>query len=141
MSSSVFGGRLNVEVPDPEVGKTDVKEVTKQRSGKSSLKGKVSSLFFSRNKRSSKEKSGASQSKAESKVSAGMVVNATEDNRDETSRCANDNEIEEGSLQILRGSSSKTSLPNVIGMGPKQATISPEVCQVFMVVGWLIGNM
>lgn len=134
VSSTLFGGRLNGEVPDPKVGRPDAKEVTKQQNVKSSLKGKVSSLFFSRNKNSSKEKSSASQSKAESQKSAGMVVNATENNHDDASRCANDSGIEEGSLRILRGSSSKTSFPNVVGVGPKLATMSPEVCQVFMVV-------
>ncbi|GFZ13446.1 methyl-coenzyme M reductase II subunit gamma, putative [Actinidia rufa] len=51
VSSSVFGGRPNVEVSAPKVGKADVpKRETKQQIVKSSLKGKVSSLFFSRNK-------------------------------------------------------------------------------------------
>ncbi|XXG90649.1 hypothetical protein AAC387_Pa12g2368 [Persea americana] len=49
---------LNIETPDPNISKTIVlEEVAKPKSGKSSLKVKVSSFFFSRNKKPSKEKS------------------------------------------------------------------------------------
>ncbi|KAJ4968361.1 hypothetical protein NE237_015062 [Protea cynaroides] len=57
VSSTVYGSRLNVEVPDPEMGKSIVlKEETKSKSRKSSFKGKVSSLFFFRGKKTSKGK-------------------------------------------------------------------------------------
>jgi len=63
-SSTVYGARLNVEVSDIEVVKTHVpKELTKAKGMKSSFKGKVSSLFFSRNKKSNKDKCAASQIK------------------------------------------------------------------------------
>jgi hypothetical protein len=60
VSSTAYGARLNVEVSDTEVAKTTKsvpKELTKSTSAKSSLKGRVSSLFFSRNKKSTKDKS------------------------------------------------------------------------------------
>ncbi|KAJ6790780.1 Uncharacterized protein M6B38_248350 [Iris pallida] len=48
----------NSEVPDSQVKKPIVpKEVAKSKSGKSSFKGKISRLFFSRNKKTDKEKS------------------------------------------------------------------------------------
>ncbi|XP_044493117.1 uncharacterized protein LOC123216676 isoform X2 [Mangifera indica] len=59
-SSTLYGPRPNIDVPDP--GQKQVpKELTKMKSAKSSLKGRVSGLFFSRNKKSTKEKSNASQ--------------------------------------------------------------------------------
>ena len=62
----MYGARLNVEVSDIEVVKTNVpKELTKAKGMKSSFKGKVSSLFFSRSKKSNKDKCAASQTKDE----------------------------------------------------------------------------
>ncbi|PSS14074.1 Cell wall protein [Actinidia chinensis var. chinensis] len=127
VSSFVFGGRPNVEVSDPKVGKTDVpKGATKQHTVKSSLKGKVSSLFFSRNKISSKEKCNASQSIDESQKFAGMSMHCSEKISEGMSQCDIDSGNEEGSLPTLPGSSSKTSSPDLISMGPKQAVISTE---------------
>ncbi|CAM8894438.1 unnamed protein product [Rhodiola kirilowii] len=52
VSSSVYGDRLNVELPGPEVSKPDEsREEAKPKSTKISFKGKVSSLFFSKNKK------------------------------------------------------------------------------------------
>ncbi|KAI7982884.1 hypothetical protein LOK49_LG15G00736 [Camellia lanceoleosa] len=127
VSSTVFGGSPNVEVSGPEVGKMDVpKGAAKVQSVKSSFKGKVSSLFFSRNKKSSKEKSSASQSKNESQKFSGMSSHTPGKLGDGTSQCDNDTGIEEGLLPILQGSSSKTLLPDLVGMGPKQGIIYPE---------------
>ncbi|CAA0825736.1 Protein of unknown function (DUF3741 [Striga hermonthica] len=59
VSSSQFGSRLDVEAPVvPNKGKLEVvpKEGAKARSGNSSFKGKVSSLFFSRSKKGNKDK-------------------------------------------------------------------------------------
>ncbi|XP_057484252.1 uncharacterized protein LOC130770720 [Actinidia eriantha] len=124
VSSTVFEGRLNI---DPGVGKTDIsKEVAKDRSVKQSLKGKVSSLFFSRNKKSSKKKSSASQSDNASQKSSGMPVCSPGRISDGTSGCANDTRIEECSLPTFQGSSSKASSPDMIGMGIKQGIISSE---------------
>ncbi|KAK4408191.1 hypothetical protein Sango_0400100 [Sesamum angolense] len=52
VSSSQFGTSLNADITVSDKGKLEVpKEDMKTRSVKSSLKGKVSSLFFSRNKK------------------------------------------------------------------------------------------
>lgn len=62
------------------------KELTKAKSSKSSLKGKVSSLFFSRSKKSSKEKSGESQSASEIAAPRkidGVLQSGSENGREE----------------------------------------------------------
>lgn len=56
-SSTSHGTRLKLKVCDPKMERTEIMEVTKAKSVKSSLKERVSSLFFSRNKRSSKHDS------------------------------------------------------------------------------------
>ncbi|CAL1411965.1 unnamed protein product [Linum trigynum] len=62
VSSSIYGVRLNVEISNSEAVKAEVpKELTKTKRMKSSLKGKVSSLFFSKNKKP-KDSNSASQS-------------------------------------------------------------------------------
>ena len=67
VSSTVCGARLNVEVSDPQASKEQFpKKLTKAKSMKSSLKGKVSSLFFSKNKKTNKEKCSGPQSTDES---------------------------------------------------------------------------
>ncbi|CBI37234.3 unnamed protein product, partial [Vitis vinifera] len=103
--------------------------LTKAKSTKSSFKGKVSSLFFSRSKKSSKEKSGVSLCRDESPsataetlpvhMTAGKVC-------DDVSQCANDSGTEEGISHGLRRSSSKPSSPDLIGMVPTQSIISNE---------------
>ncbi|KAK9087642.1 hypothetical protein Syun_030036 [Stephania yunnanensis] len=63
VSSAAYGSRLNIEIPDsqPEISRTDAPKVLeKSKSAKSSFKGKVSSLFFSRNKKLNKEQPEAS---------------------------------------------------------------------------------
>ncbi|KAK9146304.1 hypothetical protein Sjap_006207 [Stephania japonica] len=63
VSSAAYGSRLNIEIPDsqPEISRSDnPKELVKSKSAKSSFKGKVSSLFFSRNKKLNKEQPKAS---------------------------------------------------------------------------------
>lgn len=57
VSSTVYGTTLGDEVSTPPVSKVSIsKEVSKSKNGKSSFKGKVSSLFFLRNKKTIKEK-------------------------------------------------------------------------------------
>jgi hypothetical protein len=127
VSSTVNGARLSIEVSDPEAGKTHVpKELTKAKSTKSSFKGKVSSLFFSRNKKSSKDKSAASQSKDESLSASsetpGSPLHFLGVNSDATTQCIND-----GSLcPSPHGSSGKTS-PDLTSMGQNQGTATCEV--------------
>ncbi|KAJ0054255.1 hypothetical protein Pint_01621 [Pistacia integerrima] len=119
VSSAVYGARLNVEVADPEAGQKQVpKELTKTKSGKSSLKGRVSSLFFSRNKKSTKEKSGASQSgeefqsvTAEAPGSIGHIPGMVSN---DTSHCVNTNDLGECSPGLRP--SRKTSSPDLTDM-------------------------
>ncbi|KAH6813727.1 hypothetical protein C2S51_022745 [Perilla frutescens var. frutescens] len=64
--SSEFGTRLNIGNSFSDEGKTvSFKEDIKERSAKSSFKGKVSSLFFSRAKKTGKEKSLVTDTKDE----------------------------------------------------------------------------
>ncbi|CAK9140830.1 unnamed protein product [Ilex paraguariensis] len=111
ISSTVYSTRLDVGVSDPEVGKTDASsnEVTKARSMNSLLKGKVSSLFFSRNKKSDKEKPMASQSTRMPVRPPGKIC-------DDRYQCLND-------LQL---SFSKASSLDLASKGSKQGIISPE---------------
>lgn len=63
VSSTVYGGRLNVEVSDPILCKGDGSmEAMKTKASKSSFAGKVTSLFFSRNKKIRNEQSSKPQS-------------------------------------------------------------------------------
>ncbi|KAM7521776.1 hypothetical protein LguiA_011678 [Lonicera macranthoides] len=120
VSSTVYGARLNVEVSNPEVIKPAVpKELTKSRSMKSSFKGRVSSLFFSRNKKSTKEK--ASQSNDEPQ-SAEMPVRSSGNIGDDRPRCANDTGSEEMTSPGLQGSC-KSSSPDSLCGRPNQGII------------------
>jgi len=63
VSSTVYGGRLNVEVSDPSLCKGDGSmEAMKKKASKSSFAGKVTSLFFSRNKKIRNEQCSKPQS-------------------------------------------------------------------------------
>ncbi|XP_048336757.1 uncharacterized protein LOC107426464 isoform X1 [Ziziphus jujuba] len=129
VSSTVYGARLNVEVSDSAAGKTDVsKELTKAKSMKSSLRGKVSSLFFSRNKKSSREKSGASQSKDESQAaSAGTLRSKLPPSKisDAAPPCASESGLEECFSPVPCVSSGKAS-PDLTNIGLKQGIVSRE---------------
>ncbi|KAK1355901.1 DUF3741 domain-containing protein/DUF4378 domain-containing protein [Heracleum sosnowskyi] len=58
VSSTIYGSRHDLEVSSHTMEKTEsMKEVTKERTLKLKLKERVSSLFFSRNKKSGKEES------------------------------------------------------------------------------------
>lgn len=112
VSSTAFGGRLHIDVSDPVVSRTDIlKEVAKAKSVKSSLKGKVSSLFFPKNKKSSKEKFSASLTKDTSQKSDASVQ-STGKAIVGTSQCANDSTTKECSLRQSQVSSSETFLPD-----------------------------
>ncbi|KAL9143021.1 hypothetical protein ABFS82_14G208900 [Erythranthe guttata] len=74
VSSTQFGSRLNGHVSVSDKGKVEVpKEAS--RSAKSSLKVKVSSLFFSRNKKTGKNKSLASETKDDLHPVSGEIGN------------------------------------------------------------------
>ncbi|XVF72142.1 hypothetical protein PTKIN_Ptkin12aG0096400 [Pterospermum kingtungense] len=128
-SSTVYGARVNVEVTDPEASKGQVpKGLTKAKSMKSSLKGKVSSLFFSKNKKSNKENTNGSQSTDESlSVTPGTPGSPIIHPRmisNDASQCINDGYIQEGLSPYLGGSASKTPLPALTVLGQKQGMIS-----------------
>ncbi|XWS31334.1 hypothetical protein CRYUN_Cryun23aG0067900 [Craigia yunnanensis] len=131
VSSTVYGARLNVEVSDPEASKEKVpKELTKAKSMKSSLKGKVSSLLFSKNKKTNKEKCSGSLSTDESPSAThgtwGSPIIHPRKISNDASQCFNDSCIQECSSPFLGGSASKTPLPDLNGMGQKQGMISVE---------------
>ncbi|KNA23294.1 hypothetical protein SOVF_025910 [Spinacia oleracea] len=69
VSSTAYGERLNVEVNNPALCKAgSSKEIIKAKVSKTSFTGKVTSLFFSRNKKSKKEKSSKSVANDESQL-------------------------------------------------------------------------
>ncbi|KAL2488052.1 hypothetical protein Fot_41344 [Forsythia ovata] len=115
--SAEFGTRLNVDIPDPDGGKPEVsKEATKTRSGKSTFKGKVSSLFFSRNKKPSKDKSECKDESRSSEIHPGQVGNdGGERLSDERPECLS---------PVEQDPSIKVAYPNVTG---KQGMTSPEI--------------
>ncbi|MBA0675345.1 hypothetical protein Goari_016894 [Gossypium aridum] len=130
-SSTMYGVRLNNEISDPETSKEQVhKELMKTKSMKSSLKGKVSSLFFSKNKKTNKEKYSGSQSTDESpSVTPGTpgspIIHPRKISND-ASQCVNDSYIQECLSPVVGGSANKTPLPDLIGIGQKQGMITTE---------------
>ncbi|KAK6143979.1 hypothetical protein DH2020_020799 [Rehmannia glutinosa] len=116
VSSSQIGIRLNAKNSVSINGKLEVpKEDTKARSVKSSFKGKVSSLFFSRNKKASKDKSLGSETKDELRSFSGEIsTNRTENLVDK---------VPGHSSSAPPEPSSKASFSNLIS---KQGVISPE---------------
>ncbi|CAN6554155.1 unnamed protein product [Malus baccata var. baccata] len=139
VSSTVYGVGVNVQVSDPGAGKTDVpKELTKAKSMKSSLKGKVSSLFFSRNKKSNRGKSSESQSALaeppNSLVPPGIIS-------DDASQCANDGGFEGCLSPALFGYLGKES-QHVTSIGQNQGTVPLEtgLCVAKPVVPGCVGE-
>ncbi|KAK2648853.1 hypothetical protein Ddye_016342 [Dipteronia dyeriana] len=131
VSSTAYGTRLNVEVSDHEAVKTQCpKELAKTKSTKSSLKGKVSSLFFLRNKKPSKEKSSELQSEKEfQSVTAdrsGSDGQLPGKSNSDASQCLKNSGHGEGLSPGLQGSSSKTFAPDLTETGQKQGIISQE---------------
>jgi hypothetical protein len=128
VSSMLYDARLKDEVSHPDAGKTEVlKELTKAKIMKSSLKGKISSLFFSRNKKPSKDKSVACQSKDESQSAIlGSPVPLTEKVRDDAAQCCNNCGCEKRLSPVLHGSAS-IAYPDLISMGTNQGIVSHEV--------------
>ncbi|CAI9776635.1 unnamed protein product [Fraxinus pennsylvanica] len=114
--SAEFGTRLNVDIPDPDGGKPEVfKEATKTRSGKSSFKVKVSSLFFSRNNKPSKYKSECKDESRSSGIHPGQV------GKDRGERLSD--EGPERLSPVEQDPSIKAACPNLIG---QQGMTSPE---------------
>ncbi|KAL2489045.1 uncharacterized protein Fot_42337 [Forsythia ovata] len=110
-SSTEFNRRLDVKNSDLDESKSVVrKHATKVQNVKSSLKGKVSSLFSSRNKKPSNDISSSCQSKDESH-SLGFLHGQIGNDRTE---CLSDKE-QELHLPGLLELSSKSSSTNLIG--------------------------
>ncbi|KAM3683465.1 hypothetical protein ACB094_12G147700 [Castanea mollissima] len=125
-SSMAYGARLNVEVSDSEVVKTHVpKELTKAKGMKSSFKGKVSSLFFSRNKKSNKDKCAESQTKDEANFASPETTASPLHPHgvisDDASQCVNDGRF----CPDPHVTSGKSS-PDLTSMGQKHGIVSCE---------------
>ncbi|XP_038682809.1 uncharacterized protein LOC119983177 isoform X2 [Tripterygium wilfordii] len=130
VSSTVYGARQTVEVPDLEPDKTHVpKELTKAKGTKSSFKGKISSFFFSRNKKSGKETLGHSNSSDESQSASFETLRSPADLpgkiQNDMASCVNSNSHDGCVSPSLHGSASKTSSA-LIGMGQNGAVIYLE---------------
>ncbi|XXG67958.1 hypothetical protein AAC387_Pa06g1176 [Persea americana] len=152
VSSTAYEARSNVESPDPRVswtiGKSPVlNELTKSKNGKLSLKGKVSSLFFSRNKKPSKEKScqppsvGSPYSYGYQSNVVDLSGNPTDikqfsvGNRGyETAECVMDGAFEDAHPLVPGGSSCKPPSP-YIWAGPKRVTFTSEAVPSFAKIG------
>nr|DAD20142.1 TPA_asm: hypothetical protein HUJ06_021605 [Nelumbo nucifera] len=131
VSSTVFGTRLNVEVPEPDVGKPVVPKESKPKGGKSTFKGKVSSLFSLRNKKSSKEKSNASplagfqgDSQSTPAEMPGIAKQHSSERSDDAPQCVTSSSLEGGV------SSSRTSSPASICLGTKHGTFIDEAISI-----------
>ncbi|XP_009770284.1 uncharacterized protein LOC107780416 isoform X2 [Nicotiana tabacum] len=123
VSSTAFSAQLNVGAPDHVTGGNDLpKQTTKPRSTKSSLKGKVSNLFFSRNKKPNKDEAKCSQSNDELQTGAKPLHSLSK--VDKYSSEFHDDPGVESSATDLRESSFTLTCEDVVG---KQATTSPEV--------------
>lgn len=124
---------LKIEVSDPRVRKSIVpKEATKPKSGKS-LKGKVSSLFFYRNKKSNNEKSGLSSPvsslvvsdpcSAELQVTPDVEQLSSVQRSDANFKGGTNCSLEEAKSTNLVESSCRTS---VVSVGPTEQTCDSE---------------
>ncbi|KAJ7977128.1 Phosphatidylinositol N-acetyglucosaminlytransferase subunit P-related [Quillaja saponaria] len=119
VSSAVFENGLNVEVCNPEAGKAHAsKEMTKTKSIKSSLKGKVTSLFFSRDRKSRKDKSRSTVETLESPGESGSLG-------DKASQSFNDGACKEYCVPATPGFSGKCS-SDLVSKGLKQGLCSHE---------------
>ncbi|KAL0459330.1 UNVERIFIED_CONTAM: hypothetical protein Slati_0560200 [Sesamum latifolium] len=115
VSSTEFGTRLNIGVSVSDNGKPEApKEDAKARTVKSSFKGKVSSLFFSRSKKPVTDKSLVSEDEFHS-FPEEICSDRTANISDKVSAAQ--------ASAGLQGSSRKASSSNLIG---RQGVISPE---------------
>ncbi|CAI9770615.1 unnamed protein product [Fraxinus pennsylvanica] len=108
--SAEFGARLNIDIPDPKVSKE-----ARKTSGKSSFRGKVSSFFFSRNKKPSKDKSDCKDESRSSGIHFGQV------GKDRGERL--NDEVPECLSPVEKDPSIKAASPNLIG---QQGVTSPK---------------
>ncbi|CAA2934079.1 Hypothetical predicted protein [Olea europaea subsp. europaea] len=120
VSSAEFAARFNVVTPDPGSGYKPkvLEEATKTRIMKTSLKGTVTSLFFSKNKKDDEDKSSASESHVEC-CSSGMLSGQIVNSKNESLRY----KMTDCLSPRLQELSSIASSPNPVG---NQGIISPE---------------
>ncbi|XAR61014.1 hypothetical protein NMG60_11034586 [Bertholletia excelsa] len=124
VSSTVFEGNINVEVSVPEVGRKDIsKEAAKVQNAKTSFKWKVSSLFFSRTKKSSEERSNSPLSGGAYKKTHDSQTSSLREISDCTLQHASDGRIEESSFPASQGPLSKLALPD---SRPEHGVVSAE---------------
>ncbi|KAE8685056.1 hypothetical protein F3Y22_tig00111101pilonHSYRG00048 [Hibiscus syriacus] len=124
---TAYRARLNIEFSDPESSKEQVpKELTKAKSMKSSLKGKVSNLFFSKNKKTNKEKSIGSQTAEESPSTTPGTLSHPQKINNDAPQCIKDSCNQVHLSPVLGGSVSKTPSPDLTGMGQKQCMTAVE---------------
>ncbi|GLT28211.1 hypothetical protein SLA2020_031600 [Shorea laevis] len=127
--STAFGMVLNVGVSDLEPSKMQGSmEAMKAKGMKSSLKVKVSSLFFSKNKKLSEEKPNGSQSVDDSPSATpgtpgSPVINLQKSNGD-VPQCVNESSIEECLSPGLSISAKKTA--DLTSMAKKEGIVSGE---------------
>ncbi|XP_031122250.1 uncharacterized protein LOC116025234 [Ipomoea triloba] len=126
--STRFDSQLQVESPEAKMVKTEIlQETIKERSIKSSFKGKVSSLF-SRNKKPSKQMFGTLECGEESHLGE-KYLDPPRKVDDDMSRCLNSNGLECSSPDV-HGSSGTTvssSLPEMHGFISSEVGPGPSV--------------
>ncbi|KAK4366130.1 hypothetical protein RND71_014010 [Anisodus tanguticus] len=123
ISSTAFSSQLNVGAPDSVTGENDLpKQTTKPRSTKSSLKEKVSNLFFSRKKRPNKD--GAKCLQSNDELQSGAKPLRSISKVDKYSGEFFDGSWVECSTTNLRESSCALTCEDLVG---KQGATSPEV--------------
>ncbi|MCL7031463.1 hypothetical protein MKW94_010075 [Papaver nudicaule] len=131
VSSTVFGTTLGNEVSNSPVSKASIsKELSKSKNGKLSFKGKVSSLFFLRNKKPSKEKLNISFGRGSDKEFQSAVAELPVDSlpsiaSDIIPPFVTNAGVEGFSMQSPRGSFCNNSSPASL-MEPNQSIFSNE---------------
>ncbi|GMH27897.1 hypothetical protein Nepgr_029740 [Nepenthes gracilis] len=132
VSSTAFGGRLNVEVSNPPVvcNAGSGKDSAKVKTAKSSFKGRVTSLFFPRNKKSVKEKAGKSESKGDFHTVAANIPGShvPPGPADNVLKCKNTEDVL-SSLSV-ESTCSAVSPPNFDGK-PRPAVFSQQQAGLF----------
>ncbi|XP_010263990.1 PREDICTED: uncharacterized protein LOC104602116 isoform X1 [Nelumbo nucifera] len=137
-SSTAYGMELNVEFPDPNIGKSIVpKEESKSKGGISSFKGKIFSLVFSRNKKPCKEKSCASplagsQGHSQSTLAEtpGVAKQLSPGRSDDIPQCVTNNGLGGGLSSNLRVLSNHTSSSASNCVGTKQGSFTYEAASL-----------
>ncbi|KAG8640290.1 uncharacterized protein LOC110629793 isoform X2 [Manihot esculenta] len=130
VSSTVDGAELSIEFSNSQAVRTEVsKELRKAKCTKLSLKEKVSSLFFSRNKKSNKEIFGVSQSKDEhqSPILATLGSPILLPGKIGDDDASTNNIVLEGRFYPgLHGPSGRTTCPDWTEMATQQGFVSCE---------------